>query len=304
MPNPEECRRARRIVDMLLRIANQPRRWTRRHLAEYYEVSEKQIDKDVQLIRHGLPMPLGHVREGYYFERMAILPALSLSLPEALSLLLAARLGQQMPGVSGGDLSAAIARLETLLPKPLLPLAASLEQTGRADGSHAGPLLELQLAIAERARLRILYWSASHEGPPTERLVDPYTVLPYQRSWYLVGHCHSRGDVRIFKVDRIRRISRAGEGFEFPEQFDLERYMGGVWGLLRGEAGEPQEVLLEFTPEAARWAREGICPVYNIRPGHRAGSVPWQRTRSSPPSCRPLSAASSRPSPASAPAAP
>ncbi|MHB1162600.1 MAG: helix-turn-helix transcriptional regulator, partial [Chloroflexota bacterium] len=107
MPNPEEYRRTRRIVDLLLRIANQPRRWTRRDLARHYEVSEQQIDKDILLIRHGLVMPLRHCPTGYYFESLASLPTLTLSLPEALSLLLAARLGQQMPGVSRSDLAAA-----------------------------------------------------------------------------------------------------------------------------------------------------------------------------------------------------
>ncbi|MCL4531860.1 MAG: WYL domain-containing protein, partial [Actinobacteria bacterium] len=115
MPNPEEFRRTRRIVDLLLRIANQPRRWTRRDLAAHYEISEQQVDKDLRLIRHGLVMSLLHCREGYYFERLARLPALTLSLPEALSLLLAARLGQQMPGVSRSDLAAAVARLAALL---------------------------------------------------------------------------------------------------------------------------------------------------------------------------------------------
>ena len=64
MPNPEEYRRTRRIVELLPRIANQSRRWTRRDLAAHHEVSEKQMDKDLRLIRHGLVMPLCHSTSG------------------------------------------------------------------------------------------------------------------------------------------------------------------------------------------------------------------------------------------------
>ncbi len=308
MPNPEEYRRTRRIVDLLLRIANQPSRWTRRDLAACYEVSEQQMDKDLQLIRHGLVMPLRHCPQGYYFERLTSLPSLTLSLPEALSLLLAARLGQQMPGVSRADLAAAIARLEALLPPELLPLAGGLARGNGEDGPRDATLRELQLAIAEQARLRLTYRSASggragaedaassipspdvphpvgagvSAGPPVargstmprDRLVDPYTLLPYLKSWYLVGYCHLRREIRMFKADRIESLARTGEQFDLPESFDLAGYLGQTWGLLRGEAGEPEEVVLEFSPDAGRWVRDE-----EWHPSQRVEDLPDGRVR-------------------------
>lgn len=315
MPNPEEYRRTRRIVDILLRVANQPRRWTRRALARHYEVSEQQIDKDLQLIRHGLVMPLRHCREGYYFESLSVLPTLSLSLPEALSLLLAARVGQQMPGVSRADLAAAIARLEALLPAELLPLVSGLVRGAGERSERGATLRTLQLAIAERSRLRITYRTAS--GPPSSgrgrlacpgpdaeaggpsappassdppgsgvgsaasaappaavRLVDPYALLPYLRSWYLVGYCHLRQEVRIFKVDRIDALEPSGERFSYPEEFDLSAYLGPTWGLLRGEAGAPEDVVVEFSPQASRWARDE-----EWHPSQRVEDLPDGRVR-------------------------
>jgi len=165
MPNPEEYRRVCRVVELLLRITQQPRRWTRRDLAALYEVSEKQMDKDLYLIRHGLRMPLCYVPQGYYFERIATLPSLTLTLPEALSLLLAARLGQQMPGVSRADLSAAIAWVEAMLPAELLPLVGALNFRAGEEAERSTLLADLQLAIADRACLRLLYRSASRGSP-------------------------------------------------------------------------------------------------------------------------------------------
>ena len=40
----------------------------------------------------------------------------------------------------------------------------------------------------------------------TERDVDPYGIVPYERTWHLIGYCHLRQTVRVFKVDRIRSI--------------------------------------------------------------------------------------------------
>ena len=285
MPHLEEYRRTRRIVDLLLRIANHPRRWTRRALAELYEVSEKQMDKDILLLRHGLRMPLRHVAEGYFFERLTSLPALSLSLAEALSLLLAARLGQQMPGISRADLAAAIARVEALLPRELAPLVSALGRTGGedpwerrrlagrgADGDST--LLELELAIAQRSRLRMVYRTASHEGPAGERIVDPYILIPHHRSWYLAAHCHRRNEVRTFKVDRIEKLERTGDRFAFPGDFSLDSYMGQAWGILRGEAGDPEEVVLEFEPETARWIRD-----QHLHPTQHVEDLPDGRVR-------------------------
>jgi predicted DNA-binding transcriptional regulator YafY len=73
MPNPEECRRARRVIETVLLIAGQPRHWSRRRLAERFEVSEQQLDKDIALIRHGIVKSLRRSPRGYYFERIGYL---------------------------------------------------------------------------------------------------------------------------------------------------------------------------------------------------------------------------------------
>ena len=42
--------------------------------------------------------------------------------------------------------------------------------------------------------------------------------------WYVVAHCHKRGDIRTFRIDRIAAIHTTGEKFEIPAGFDLEAY--------------------------------------------------------------------------------
>ncbi len=43
MEHPQEVRRTTRLLDLIWRISSAPRRWSRKRLAEQYEVSERQV---------------------------------------------------------------------------------------------------------------------------------------------------------------------------------------------------------------------------------------------------------------------
>jgi hypothetical protein len=97
-----ELQRASRILEVVSRISARPRMWTRGGLANNFEVSERQITKDLDVIRHGLKLDLRYERGGgYYFETIPSLPAVSYSLSEALAIYLAAEAGRRMTGTPG-----------------------------------------------------------------------------------------------------------------------------------------------------------------------------------------------------------
>jgi predicted DNA-binding transcriptional regulator YafY len=63
-----ETTRIARILEMVWRISREPRRWTRAALATEFEISERMVTQDIQLIRHGLGFDLkSSYGEGYYF---------------------------------------------------------------------------------------------------------------------------------------------------------------------------------------------------------------------------------------------
>lgn len=43
MENLQETRRTTRLLDLIWRITAAPRQWSRKRLAEHYEVSERQV---------------------------------------------------------------------------------------------------------------------------------------------------------------------------------------------------------------------------------------------------------------------
>lgn len=96
-------------------------------------------------------------------------------------------------------------------------IVASPDQT---VGKH---LREAISATRGRHGLVIDYASASSHRTE-QRRIDPYGLVHHAGAWYLVAHCHERGDVRTFRVDRIASLSHRGETFPVPREFDLEAY--------------------------------------------------------------------------------
>lgn len=256
MENLQETRRTTRLLDLIWRISSAPRQWSRKRLAAYYEVSERQITKDLEVLRHGLRFPIRRSAAGYYFEQVPRLPTASFAFEEGLALLLATRAGARLAGVDGAALGAALGRLESLFPREL---RAVLRQ---ADGDVADPtgraeaLAVLQVAVGQRRRVWVEYAAVADGGAVTERVIDPYAVIPYGKSWHVVGHCHLRDDVRLFKIDRIRRLRPIDARFPAPADFALAEFLGRGWGLMRGVAGPVEEVALRFRPPSASFVAE------------------------------------------------
>lgn len=255
MENLQETRRTTRLLDLIWRISTAPRRWSRKRLAEHYEVSERQITKDLQLLRHGLKFAIERSAEGYYFERVPRLPTASFSFEEALALLLAVRAGGALAGVDGEALAAAVGRLESLFPREFRAVLRALDAEAGDPSGRTAALATLQLAVGQPRQVAIEYAAASKGGEVTARVVDPYAVIPYGKSWHLVAHCHLRDGVRLFKIDRIRQL-RPGTGRFAEPHFDLAEFLGRGWGLMRGVAGPVEEVALRFRPPTASFVTE------------------------------------------------
>jgi predicted DNA-binding transcriptional regulator YafY len=86
-PKLEETKRIARILRIVLLISAQPCVWTRRSLSQEFELSERMLDNDVQLIRHALRYDLRRARQaGYYFVGGPLLKPIALSIPEVLAL--------------------------------------------------------------------------------------------------------------------------------------------------------------------------------------------------------------------------
>ncbi len=145
----------------------------------------------------------------------------------------------------------------------------------RAERAHRQEMLALlHRAWLERRQINIAYCTGSRAGETSERVVEPYHILPYGRSWQMIAFDHLRCEIRQFKVDRVQSAELLKPGYRIPPDFDVERYLGSGWGMMRGMAGEPERVSLLFEPEAGRWVSEE-----SWHPSQKSETLPDGRVR-------------------------
>jgi len=261
-PRLEETKRVARVLRIVQLISAQPRAWTRRRLSDEFELSARQIDYDLQLIRHGLRYELCRGRTGYYFTRAPVVKPLELSIPEALALALAAQQARDTGTVDGVAVAGALTKLENGLPSGIVPYLrrTAYDQIGTGLGSvrERGPILStLKQGFVEGRQVSIRYTSASRGGVVSERTIAPYHLLPYNRSWIVIAHDSLRREIRMFNVDRITHCQLTDVSYAIPDDFDVASFLAPAWGLLRGEdAGPVVDIVLRFSPRASQWVRD------------------------------------------------
>ncbi len=91
------------------------------------------------------------------------------------------------------------------------------------DAAVASHLRTLVTAARRNERIEIEYAAASR-AQAERRPIDPFGIVHHAGEWYVVAHCHKRGDVRTFRIDRIAALHATGQKFERPAGFDLEAY--------------------------------------------------------------------------------
>lgn len=100
--------------------------------------------------------------------------------------------------------------------------ADEIERTVRAgdapDGTTSDVHSALALAVEQQTAVRFTYFTGS-SGRTSERVVHPFTLTVRFGVWYLVAHCRTAGEERVFRLDRIRSVEMTNERFERPAVF-------------------------------------------------------------------------------------
>jgi predicted DNA-binding transcriptional regulator YafY len=87
----------------------------------------------------------------------------------------------------------------------------------------------------------------------SKRRVDPYRLLFFNGTFYIIGFCHMRKDIRTFALDRVKMLRVTEDDFRVPDDFSLEDYMGTAFGVVQGKA---ENIRIRFAPEIAGYIRE------------------------------------------------
>jgi len=108
-------------------------------------------------------------------------------------------------------------------------------------------------AIMERRLMRLDYYKPN-EDEFSVRVVEPYALMNGREGWYVACFDPDRGDVRHFRLDRIRHAEVTSTTFRPRPEVDPAAEVDG-W-LRTGEVEASRIARVWVSPERARWARE------------------------------------------------
>ncbi|MNC15161.1 HTH domain protein [compost metagenome] len=203
---------------------------TAKQISEKLEMNIRTVYRYIDtLSTSGVPIisDTGH-NGGYTLLNHFIETPLFFDFEEQTSLFHAAVFAEEAGYYGGEALNRAISKLskysnqeqETKINQHL----ASLEVISRLSSlSMESFLKELEQAIADGFSVEVLYHKSSEEQSKY-RLVDPYRIIYWNNTWYVIGFCHFRNDIRSFRVDRIESLKLTENKFDRPEHFSARDF--------------------------------------------------------------------------------
>ncbi|HEV8486966.1 MAG TPA: YafY family protein [Blastocatellia bacterium] len=228
-------------------------------LASAFETSKRTIYRDIQALSEaGVPV-VALPGQGYSLMAGYFLPPLSFTTDEATMLLMGADfVAKSFDAEYRGAAHSAAAKIEAVLPEKLRDEVRYLQDSicfvpiSEPDRPGESEMLQqLRRAIVSRKTARFRYhtrFTEDGKGKQRVREADPYGMLNAGGTWYMVAHCHLRGDTRIFRLDRVADLLILDRRFERPPAFKMTE----------PEPREQRKIVVRalFDKEIAPWVRE------------------------------------------------
>jgi biotin operon repressor BirA-like protein len=262
----------------LLSLMQDRRHWAGPDLAERLGVSRRTLRRDVERLRDlGYPVEATPgVAGGYRLAPGASLPPLVLDDEEAVALTVGLQAAAQAAVAGMAESSVrALAKVVPVLPPRLRrrvdALTAATVAVPWAGGEAAvDPAVLNTVAQACRDTVRLTFDYTAAGGERSERLVEPFRLVPLRRRWYLVAYDTGRGDWRSFRLDRLTGPRATGARFA-PRRLPAEDPVAFVQAGLGSRPGIPVSAVVrapagEVRARIGRWATvtddgEGGCRV-------------------------------------------
>lgn len=253
--------RTERLLNLLYTLRTHPGIQAK-ELGKLYNRCTRTIERDITALRRlGFAIDSSPGAAGGFISRGAFfLKPLTFSGTEALALFVASQVLLEQKGFPyRDDLQSALDKISKVVCeddegffRELEPRTSILVQQLKDYLPYNQVFVEINQAILEKRTLRVRYDSYSSQKI-SDRLLDPYHMIFRGGCWYVVGHCHTRKEIRIFRVDRIVGLELTSQKFEADQDFSVREYLQDSWQLGKGR---PVLVKVQFEPPVSRLIRE------------------------------------------------
>jgi predicted DNA-binding transcriptional regulator YafY len=250
--NFEKHDRLIRLMRELALFQAQPRGLTSAQIAERMEISQRQAQRDIAALESEFKVPF--VKQGTRWTLIAgyFLPPVNFTIPEAMTMVVGARLMWRYSDRANPFAQAAYEKLAAVLPGPMKESVMEVADGLRSkpdDGVWTKVFAAITTAWSERRKVRIRY--TKEDGKTFDRIVWPLFIepTPTAHSCYLIAHDEKRRAVRIYRIERISSVVVLADRFDPPLGSPLRKMLGHAWGIWTSD--HPVEVTLQFTSRVA-----------------------------------------------------
>ncbi len=262
-------------IDRLLREHGQIRS---SQIAERFEVSARQVKRDIEYLRDRLDAPIVYCRAERVYRYEREFNELHFADEKLLLFYVLAR---------------SLAANEHYVPIVSAELIANLESHLARDYRPVSDRISYELSIAEPLsmedfttvcqamllgrRLDLVYVDAKAQH--SERSVEPAQLVNYAGRWYLVAWDLLRGDLRTFHLSRVERLSISKEKITSPpppgrDAASIDAFLAAGFGIFKGAATVEATVRI-WGPAAALVARQSWHPKQRVERGVGSDGEPY-----------------------------
>lgn len=249
-----------RFLNLIMYIQNRPG-ISAKELADRLEVNIRTIYRDIQWLRdQGFPIENYGKNTGYRFSTQFAMYPLEWTAEERRAISFLPTVLEQLKGLVSPETLSALEKIVAVIRKKRLEeetwfehLAQSIQVGTPAYMPETKNFLSVILeAIHSRRTIQATYFTQSRLAR-TERKIDPYFLVPRELRFYVVGYCHLKKDIRIFRLSRFENVVLLPRRFTMKD-FDLAQYLKNTWSIIRGD--DHIQFKIKFSPSIAGYIKE------------------------------------------------
>ena len=109
-------------------------------------------------------------------------------------------------------------------------------------------------AIKNRVQIKFThqkYW----DDKATKREVQPYALKEFNNRWYVLANDLKDKRIKSFGLDRLSNLEITKKVFQFPDDFDVNKYYKHCFGIVGPNAEKLTEVMLSFDPVEGKYIK-------------------------------------------------
>jgi predicted DNA-binding transcriptional regulator YafY len=275
--------KAARYLRIAMLLNDHPDGMSAQDLADRIGVSKRTVYRDLLSMDSDAGLPIWQDAGKFGLERGAFLPPLALTLHEATTLFLAARLLAKVSDEHDTELIGAFVKLAQVLPPVLAEhIEATVDVFSRIPPNPRFTTVFRVLAEgwAKQRVVQIEYDAGVYDStkPARQAKVQPLAIEPsaLTHALYLLAWDEGRKARRTFKVERILSASLTPQTFEPVEGYSAAAELARAWDVIADE--ELIDVVIRFSPDVAKRAAETRWHPSQETEDQPDGSMVWRAT--------------------------